>query len=94
MTTYVIDVYEVTHTCPASDEPHAIDTHRRVVEVISSGPCLAPRQVRSGSTAREIECGRRVPFEQQCENCQSNIVVRHHTSHYIGNVVTEGDQSR
>jgi len=94
MTTYIVDVHEITHTCPAFDEPHAIDTRRRVVEVIPSGPCTSPRPVRCGTAVRVIECGRRVPFDQQCENCRSVIVIRHHTTHHIGDALTEGDQNR
>ncbi|MEV4278678.1 hypothetical protein [Actinoplanes xinjiangensis] len=94
MATYVIDVHEVTHTCPSFDEPHAIDTRRRVVEVIPSGPCLAPRRVRCGSAVLKIPCSRRVPSDRQCENCRTDIVIRHHTTHYVGDVLTEGDQRK
>ena len=41
MTIYLVDIEQVTHTCPAFADPHPFDI-RRSVDVIPGGPCRAP----------------------------------------------------
>jgi hypothetical protein len=84
MTIYAIEVFHLTHTCPANPEPHPVDTRRRIVHVTPSRPCLTPVTVRSGDAAATIPCGRHEPSDRQCGNCRPIIRVLKVTSRDLG----------
>ena len=81
---FLVDVHEITHTCPADPEPHAIDTRRRIVAATYTGPCLSPVPVRVAGREVPVACGRRLRRDEQCDNCRPVIEIRNRTSTHIG----------
>ncbi|MFE9916611.1 hypothetical protein ACFYPG_15790 [Micromonospora sp. NPDC005553] len=77
MTIHVVDIEQVTHTCPAFAEPHVYDTRRTVIDVIPGGPCRTPVTIRCGDTTAIIACHRHEPGDRQCGACR--IIVTQHT---------------
>jgi hypothetical protein len=77
MSVYVVDVQHQMHTCPGNPKPHAWDTRRTVVEVIETGPCLAP--VRQPVTDRLVDCKTVRRLHEQCDNCRTIVQVRNVT---------------
>ncbi len=84
MTHVVVDVHELTHTCPASADPHPIDIRHTIVQATPQGPCRTPVTVRCGTTTTTVSCGRRRPVARQCPACRPTIEIRHRTSHHLG----------
>ncbi|MGK5738507.1 hypothetical protein [Micromonospora sp. URMC 103] len=76
MTIHVVDIEQVTHTCPAHVEPHPFDTRRTVIHVIPGGPCRTPVTIRCGQTTTTIACYRHEPADRQCGACRT-IVTQH-----------------
>ncbi|MET8350913.1 hypothetical protein [Micromonospora sp. NPDC005206] len=77
MTIHVVDIEQVTHTCPAYVEAHPYDTRRTVLHVIPGGPCRTPVTIRCGETTATIACHRHEPTDRQCGACR--IIVTQHT---------------
>ena len=77
MSVYVVDVHHQMHTCPGNRKPHPWDTRRTVVEVIETGPCLAPVTV-PGSAA-QVDCKTVRRHHEQCDNCRITVQVRNIT---------------
>jgi hypothetical protein len=82
MTIHVVDIEQVTHTCPAHGEPHPFDIRRTVVHVIPGGPCRTPVTIRCGEVTTTIPCHRHEPADRQCGACrvivtQRTIITRH-----------------
>ncbi|SCE73532.1 hypothetical protein [Micromonospora chokoriensis] len=77
MTIHVVDIEQVTHTCPAFAEAHPYDTRRTVIDVIPGGECRTPVTVRCGDTTATIACHRHEPADRQCGACR--IIVTQHT---------------
>jgi hypothetical protein len=84
MTIVHIDIHTVTHTCPASRDPHPIDTRRTILLVVDGGPCRRPVTIRSGDTVAVIACRRHLPREQQCPACRTSIIARSYTTTHLG----------
>jgi hypothetical protein len=84
VTIYLIDIHDITHTCPADPEPHTIDSRRRIVHVTPGRPCLTPVTIHSANDVATIPCSRNEPSERQCANCRTIITVRHHTAEFRG----------
>jgi hypothetical protein len=92
VTTYLVDVHHLTHTCPANPEPHPYDTRRTIVAVFARQPCQRPVTVRSGSTTTVIDCGRHETPDRQCDACRNTIVKRHTTATHTGHVTDRTQQ--
>jgi hypothetical protein len=84
VTIYLVDVHDLTHTCPADSEPHPYITNRRIVHVTPGRPCLTPVTVHPGPVSTVVDCHRVRPHGGQCVNCRTIITVRHHTTEYRG----------
>jgi hypothetical protein len=85
MTRYVVDLHEVTHTCPADPTtPHVIASSRTVVQVIPSGPCENPIVRENGDQITVLYCCRVLPSARQCAACATTITVRNTTTTHIG----------
>jgi hypothetical protein len=79
-----IHIHTLTHTCPASPEPHPIDTRRTIVLIVDGGPCRQPVTIRSGDTVAVIACGRHLPRDRQCPACRTSVIVRGYTTTHLG----------
>ncbi|MET8118826.1 hypothetical protein [Micromonospora sp. NPDC005291] len=77
MTIHVVDIEQVTHTCPAFTQAHPYDTRRTVIHVIPGGACRTPVTIRCGETTATIACHRHEPADRQCGACR--IIVTQHT---------------
>jgi hypothetical protein len=87
MTVHVVDVHDVTHTCPASPHPHPIDSRRSLVHTIPGGPCQRPLTLpRGDGGSAVVACARRQPAEQQCDACRVTVHIRARTSEHAGAV--------
>jgi hypothetical protein len=84
VTRYIIDVHEVTHTCPADPNPHPFDIRRTVVEVVPGGPCRNPTTVHTRSGPLALSCSRARPWYQHCDACRVTVTVRNTTRHHTG----------
>nr|WP_030501474.1 hypothetical protein [Micromonospora purpureochromogenes] len=85
MTIHVVDIEQVTHTCPAyPDEPHPYDTRRTVIHVIPGGPCRTPVTIRCGQVATTIACHRHEPADRQCGACRTIVTTRRITEVFMG----------
>jgi hypothetical protein len=84
VTRFVVDVCHYTHTCPAEDGPHVVETRRTVVEYTPGAPCERPVTIRSGERTVVIGCGEVRPADKQCPACRTTIEVRHETTVHIG----------
>ncbi|GAB3330750.1 hypothetical protein RMN56_12715 [Micromonospora halotolerans] len=82
MTTYLVDVEQVIHTCPAHPEPHPYDIRRVLVDVIPGGPCRAPVTIRCGQVTTTIPCHRHEPAKRQCGACRVIVTERTITNHH------------
>jgi hypothetical protein len=76
MTFHIVDIVQVTHTCPGQPGPHPFDIRRTVVHVIPGGPCRTPVTIRSGDTVTQIACGRHEPVDRQCPACRVIVTER------------------
>ena len=94
MTIYLVDVHDVTHTCPADPEPHPYITQRRIVHVTPGRPCAAPVTVHCGPTSTVVDCNRVRPSDGQCANCRTIITVRYHTAEFRGDQGPEPNTAR
>jgi hypothetical protein len=86
VTIHIVDIEQVSHTCPADPTPHVIDTRRSIVHIIDGGPCRNPITVHCGTTTATIPCGRHEPADRQCGACativtEHTITTRHHDDH-------------
>ncbi|MFI6065296.1 hypothetical protein ACIA47_08500 [Micromonospora sp. NPDC051227] len=77
MTIVLVDIEQVTHTCPAFPDAHPFDIRRTLVDVIPGGPCRAPVTIRCGDTTALIPCRRHEPVKRQCGACR--VIVTEHT---------------
>ncbi|WBB65759.1 hypothetical protein [Micromonospora sp. WMMD812] len=77
MTIHVVDIEQVTHTCPAFPDAHPVDTRRTVIHVIPGGPCRTPVTIRCGTVTATIACHRHEPADRQCGACR--LIVTQHT---------------
>jgi hypothetical protein len=77
VTIHIVDIHQVTHTCPAHPDPHPYDTRRTIVHTIPGGPCRTPVTIRCGHTTTTVPCGRQEPAKRQCPPCAT--VVTEHT---------------
>ncbi|WFE51456.1 hypothetical protein [Micromonospora sp. WMMD1155] len=77
MTIVLVDIEQVTHTCPAYPDAHPFDIRRTLVDVIPGGPCRAPVTIRCGDTTALIPCRRHEPVKRQCSACR--VIVTEHT---------------
>ncbi|MGS2613644.1 hypothetical protein ACVCAH_03795 [Micromonospora sp. LZ34] len=84
MTIYLVDIEQVTHTCPAHDGPHPFDIRRTLVDVIPGGPCRAPVTIRCGNTTTQIPCHRHEPAKRQCGACRVIVTERTITTRTLG----------
>lgn len=76
MTFVHVAIQQIMHTCPASPEPHAIDTRRVIVGLVLGGPCRQPIAVRVNNTAVLVACGRRLPRDRRCPACRITVIER------------------
>lgn len=76
MTVYHVDLYQVVHTCPGFDQPHAVEITRTIVDTIEGGPCRIPHEIADGVL---IACGRIRTRDRQCVACKVQIIVRNTT---------------
>ncbi|PWU43205.1 hypothetical protein DLJ46_32700 [Micromonospora globispora] len=83
MTIYLVDIEQVTHTCPAHEEAHPFDIRRTVVDVIPGGPCRATVTVRCGGQTALIPCHRHEPAKRQCGACRVIVTERTITTHTL-----------
>ncbi|RLP93615.1 hypothetical protein [Micromonospora sp. CV4] len=87
MTIYLVDIEQVTHTCPAwPDEPHPYDTRRSVIDVIPGGPCRTPVTIRCGNVTTTIACRRHEPAKRQCGACRAIVTERTITTRHLTEV--------
>lgn len=75
MSIYAVAVHHYLHTCPASAEPHPIDTRRTLVHVTPGRPCTRPVIIRCGAVSVTVPCGRHEPVDQQCGSCRTMVTV-------------------
>jgi hypothetical protein len=83
VTIYAVAVHETTHTCPANNQPHVIDTQRRILHITPGGPCRTPITIRIGATSVQVPCGRHEPDDRQCPACRAITVTHTHTSTHL-----------
>jgi hypothetical protein len=76
VTLYLVDIEQLTHTCPADADPHPVDIRRTIVHTTDSGPCRTPVTIRLADTTATIACGRHEPADRQCGACRP-IVTEH-----------------
>ncbi|GIJ44511.1 hypothetical protein Val02_13970 [Virgisporangium aliadipatigenens] len=84
MTTFIVDEHHVFHSCPANLTPHVITIHRRIVDTVHTGRCLAPFSIEQADRIVTADCRRYAPFDDQCRNCRHVINVRTVTSEFRG----------
>jgi hypothetical protein len=79
VTAYRIAEHRHIHACPCFPDGHAWSISRRVLEVVTSGPCLTPvPQWVTTSGVDElttVDCARRLLDSQRCTNCRVSIDV-------------------
>ncbi|MCM0677537.1 hypothetical protein NCC78_23025 [Micromonospora phytophila] len=86
MTIYLVDIEQVTHSCPAFADPHPFDIRRTVVDVIPGGPCRAPVTVRCGGQTIQVPCRRHEPAKRQCGACRVIVTERTITTRHLTEV--------
>jgi hypothetical protein len=76
VTFHLVDIEQVTHTCPAQPGPHPYDIRRTLVHVIDGGPCRTPVTIRCGTVTTTIPCHRHEPADRQCTACRIIVTER------------------
>ena len=76
MTIHIVDIEQVTHTCPAEAGPHPYDIRRTLVDTIDGGACRTPVTIRVGDTVAQVACGRHEPVDRQCPACRTIVTQR------------------
>jgi hypothetical protein len=95
---HVVEHWRV-HQCPAHPGPHPWQITRRVVQVVESGPCLAPVELHAthpatgGPVTVKVSCGRRRPVADRCRKCRPVVEVVRVTLHLISLSATSGERS-
>ncbi|MGV9213200.1 hypothetical protein ACTFTM_15195 [Micromonospora sp. RB23] len=86
MSIHLVDIEQVTHTCPAHPDAHPFDTRRTLIDVIPGGPCRTPVTIHCGDTTALIPCRRHEPAKRQCGACRVIVTERTITTRYLDEV--------
>jgi len=94
VSTYLVDVHVVTHTCPADPQPHPAHTSRTIVHVTPGGSCRTPVTLHHhDGTTTQLPCGRREPHDRQCPACRTVVIERRITVEHDPTPVLRGQPS-